>query len=193
MSVREQRRGIELISRPMMIAIEKEDAHDNDEDLLEELSGGSPSKPALGGEARVKGDGGELRGLLVDGHKLCAQACRGPLSAKAAAALCQAALTALEAAIPKALPPPEDCQNGPPPSCRSGRGRRRDVPLRVGCCGTGLSRTVQSDRSCSISHRPASPIGRIRWGPRTSRSGVRRSMLSGLSRRPAPRRRATNL
>ncbi|CAH0378767.1 unnamed protein product [Pelagomonas calceolata] len=99
---------------------EKDEAHDNDEDLLEELSGGSPSQPALGGEARVKGDGGELRGLLVDGHKLCSQACRGPLSAKAAAALCQAALTALESAIPKALPPPEECQNGPPPSCRSG-------------------------------------------------------------------------
>ncbi len=99
---------------------ENEEAHDNDEDLLEELSGGTPAKPALGGEARVKGDGGELRSLLVDGHKLCAQACRGPLSAKAAAALCQAALTALESAIPKALPPPEDCQNGPPPTARTG-------------------------------------------------------------------------
>ena len=99
---------------------ENDEAHDNDEDLLEELSGGSPSAPALGGEARVKGDGGELRGLLVDGQKLCSQACRGPLSAKAASALCQAALTALESAIPKALPPPEECQNGPPPSCRSG-------------------------------------------------------------------------
>ena len=99
---------------------DKDKAFDNDEDLIEELAGGLPAAPALGGEFRVRGDGGELRGLIMDGQKLCAQACRGPLSAQAAPALCRAALQALEVSLAKALPPPEACQDGLPSSCRPG-------------------------------------------------------------------------
>ena len=124
----------------------------------------------------MKGDGGELRSLLVDGHKLCSQACRGPLSAKAAASLCQAALTALESAIPKALPPPKTARTDRLPHAA----RARSTPRRPSTCWLLRHRPLQNcterPKNCHNSspdlHRQSGAFLRTR-APRARVCGTR--------------------